>query len=148
MKFNNPETAQLFADFRAVILESFEVSNESLPEAYRSKSKNGKRSLASIEKQLIKGKPKQVNEMESSVKFDNDRNIVSGSPSRLAAIEHYRKQVENGSQSMELDGGDEKFVPFGGLSEDKLYRAELNFAATLIKAGIMEPFEDNGQFDE
>ena len=147
MKFENPETAQLFADFRESILQWFSVPNAYLPADYHSKRKC--RSLASVEAQYQKSLPPPAKpDMETSVKFDSKRNIVSGSPARLAAIEHYRKQVEGNIDNLENDDADAKFEPFMGISEDKLYRAELNFAVTLINAGIMEPFEDNGHFDE
>jgi hypothetical protein len=130
---------ELLAELRAETLDMFDVPNSLLPSEYH--TKKGYRSLASVDKQYEKTHAKRDGR-EVSVKFSDGkegREIVESTPERLAMVEHYRKQFVDGV---------EDFEPFGGLNEMKLYRAELNFAATLIRAGIMEPFDDDNGFDE
>lgn len=139
MNHLSPESAQLFAELRIQALDMFDVPNELLPEGYH--GKRGYRKLADIDRQFEKQNVRKDGR-ESSVKFEggeNGRRIVESTPERLAMIEHYRNQY---------DSGVEDFQPYGGLNEDKLYRAELAFAATLIRAGAMEPFDSDEGFDE
>ena len=101
----------LLNELNAAIEESFEVSNASLPEAFRGKRKA--RSLASIAKQICKADGPQ-----------RDPRGKRGS-ARLQTLELYAKMAET-EQPLQ-------FQP----NEDLLYRAELRFAEVLIRVGVL-----------
>ena len=111
---------KLKANLDAAILECIEVPNEVLPERFHD-NREGKSSLARINKILDNEKASRAakDPNEVSVKFNEDREIVSGTPERLSRIEKYRNDISSGK---EIDYN---------INEHKLYRNQQAFAKVM-----------------
>ncbi len=125
---------QIFAELDRAIEDSFEVACESLPASFQGKRKA--RSLGSIANQIRKKDGKIKDPRAKSVKFETvngQRKITKATKERLQTIEAYAKMAE-ANNALEFD-----------TNEDRLYRAELNFCAMLVKVGILneEDFEND-----
>lgn len=126
----SPEMQQAFNDFSEAIIDMLMVPASWLPESYRGKKKMRKlRSVVNEAKRRQKTAWKP--DREVSVKFDADRNITSARPGRLEVLEKYAAAVEAG-EPIEYNE-----------DEDKLYRKQLDFVAAGVKAGMIDPIEDD-----
>lgn len=134
---------ELLAELRAQTLDMFDVPNDLLPAEYHGKA--GFRKLSDVDRQYEKTRkpkkdPRTISAKFGKVEGKTGLHIVAATPERAAMLEHYRKQAEAGGEEIEL---------FAGVVDDaRLYRAELVLAATLIRAGVMEPFDDDLGFDQ
>lgn len=119
------ETQAMFNRLSNAIIDMLMVPAEWLPESYRGKKKMRKlRSVVSEAKRRHKTMFRP--DREVSVKFDADRNITSARPGRLEVLEKYAAAVEAGEE-IQYD-----------VNEDKLYRAQMDFAGAALKAGVFE----------
>lgn len=85
--------SKLFAALEDCVLDAFEYEGKTLRKHRDLADKRDAREAAKIAKRR-----------ETSVKFDNDGNITSATPERLAALENYRKQVEaNGENENDIE---------------------------------------------
>jgi hypothetical protein len=128
--------SELLKELDREILNCLDIPREWLPEKYQGKKST--RKLSSVYNQLKRSDRNfDRDPREVSVKFDNDGNVTSATNERLRAIENYRKQVENGSESadQELQG----FV-----NDDLQYNSLATFAGAMVLAGVLdrEDFEE------
>ena len=118
MKFCNPETQQLFDALARNTREMIEVPNECLPLEFHN-LRDGGRSLQELEDMMV---AKEETESEfQKVKAEKARRI-----------EILRQQWEENPDSP-LDYNED---------DAKLYENQLAFAGAMIKAGVMEEFDE------
>jgi hypothetical protein len=129
------ETQAMFKRAEQAVIDAIMVPSEWLPEAYR--GKRSERKLSSVVKQAKRKRKNLFKEpREISVKFDSDRKVTSATPERLAILERYADCIERG---VEIDYD---------VNEDKLYRANLEFAGAAMKAGWFGEEEENREEEE
>ena len=116
---------------KELVIDAIMVPTEWLPESYQ-----GKRSSRKLRSVVSEAKRRHKNlfkpEREVSVKFDENRNVISNPESeRLATIDKYRAAVEAGEE-IEYD-----------VNEDKLYRNQLDWVSAAVRAGMFADDEDD-----
>lgn len=126
-----PEVVALLESGRREVLDMFDVPNELLPEKYH--GKKGHRNLAAVDVQFDRRAANRKPGRAVSVKFDAKRNITRVSKDRMAALNAYRQQIEQGA---------EELTPFNPC-ERRQNNAEITFVGAMVKSGIItrEDFE-------
>lgn len=125
---NIAEAKELLKEAKRLIMDSVVVSNDYLPENYKTKRKG--QTLTEISKKISKEKTRK-DPRAISVKFVDDQ--IYATPERLAAINRYREMAETG-QPLTDDQ-----------ESDLLYVKQLEFAAMLVELGALtsEDFEED-----
>ena len=128
--------SELLKELDREIRNCLDIPREWLPEKYQGKKPT--RKFSSVYNQLKRSDRNfDRDPREVSVKFDNDGNVTSATSERLQAIENYRKQVENGSESADQDLQ-------GFVNDDLQYNRLATFAGAMVLAGVLdrEDFEE------